>query len=93
MNEIGTQNRTILFVSHNVNSILTLCNKGILLNKGIVQTFEPIEQCVSRYIQSSPLSGMSWQGNTGDEHIRITRACLRDSPSNMSFFIKAKKHL
>src|ERR1700730_2171622 len=40
MNEIATQNRTVLFVSHNINSVLALCNKGILLEKGEVKAFE-----------------------------------------------------
>jgi lipopolysaccharide transport system ATP-binding protein len=91
MNEIGAQNRTILFVSHNVNSVLALCNKGVLLNKGEVQAFEPIEQCVSRYVRSCPISGLSWQGNLGDEHICVTQATLRAPESNVSFFYHGEK--
>lgn len=91
MNEIGAQNRTILFVSHNVNSVLSLCNKGLLLDKGEVQAFEPIEQCVSRYVRSCPVSGLSWQGNIGDEHMRIMRASIRSPSSNISFFYHGEK--
>ena len=91
MNEIGAQHRTILFVSHNVSSVLALCNKGILLEKGELQAFEPIEQCVSRYIRSCPVSRLSWSGNSGDEHIHITQVSLRPSPSNASFFYHGEK--
>lgn len=49
MNELGAQNRTIFFVSHNINSVLALCNKGILLEKGRVKCFEPIEQAISSF--------------------------------------------
>lgn len=91
MNEIGAQHRTILFVSHNVSSVLALCNKGILLDKGEVQAFEPIEQCVSRYIRGCPVSSMNWTGNIGDEHIRIMRASLRAPTSNVSFFYHGEK--
>lgn len=91
MNEIGAQKRTILFVSHNINSVLSLCNKGVLLDKGKVLAFEPIEQCVSRYVRSCPASGLKWQGNIGDEHMRITQASLRPPSSNSSFFYQGEK--
>lgn len=91
MNEIGAQNRTILFVSHNINSVLSLCNKGVLLDKGKVLAFEPIEQCVSRYVRSCPAAGMKWQGNLGDEHLLITQASLRPPSSNVSFFYQGEK--
>lgn len=82
MDEIGTRHRTILFVSHNVSNILALCHKGILLDKGEVRAFEPIEQCVNRYIRSNPISSLCWRGNIGDEHICISRASLRLPSSN-----------
>lgn len=91
MNEIGAQNRTILFVSHNVNSVLSLCNKGVLLDQGQVQSFEPIEQCVSRYMQSCPVSGLNWRGNVGDEHLQITGASIRCPSSNQCFFYHGEK--
>src|SRR5207253_367145 len=35
MNNVATQEgRTVLFVSHNMDAILRLCNKAILLDKG-----------------------------------------------------------
>ena len=34
MQNVGTEGRTVLFVSHNMAAIKTLCNRGILLNKG-----------------------------------------------------------
>ncbi len=91
MNEIGAQNRTILFVSHNINSVLALCNKGVLLEKGEVKAFESIEQCVSRYIRDCPISGLKWLGNIGDDHIRITQASLRAPSSTTSFFYHGDK--
>lgn len=91
MNEIGSQHRTILFVSHNINSVLSLCNKGVFLERGEVKAFEPITQCVSRYIQGCPTSTMRWTGNEGDEHIRITRASLSPPSSHASFFHHGEK--
>lgn len=91
MNEKGSQGRTILFVSHNIDSMLALCNKGILLEKGKIKAFESIEQCVSRYVRSCPVAGLEWQGDLGDEHIRIYQTSLRAPSSNMGFFYHHEK--
>lgn len=91
MNEMGAQNRTVLFVSHSIHSVLSLCNKGILLEKGVVKAYEPIEQCVSRYVRSCPIAGLLWRGKAGDEHIRITQTHLRSPASEMGFFCHDEK--
>ena len=38
MGEVSKSGRTVLFVSHNAESILTLCSKGILMNKGTIES-------------------------------------------------------
>ncbi len=91
MNEMGARGNTVLFVSHNINSVLSLCNKGILLEKGEIKAFESIEQCVSRYVRSCPTSGFKWQGNAGDDTIRIYQTALRASSSNMGFFYQGEQ--
>src|SRR5262249_45821229 len=59
--------------------------------RGEVKAFEPIEQCVSRYARSCPIAGLEWQGNVGDEHIRIYRASLRSPSSNIGFYYHNEK--
>jgi lipopolysaccharide transport system ATP-binding protein len=36
MSELATQNRTVLFVSHSMSSVLRLCNRAVLLDRGRV---------------------------------------------------------
>lgn len=91
MNEIGAQHRTILFVSHNISSVLSLCNKGVFLENGEVKAYEPIESCVSRYIRGCPVSGLSWKGVAGDEHIRIMETSLREPSTSEGFFYLSEK--
>ena len=91
MNEMGAQGSTVLFVSHSINSVLSLCNKGIYLEKGELRAFEPIEQCVSRYMRSCPVAGLEWQGTVGDDHVRIYQASLRAPSSDMGFFYHGEK--
>lgn len=44
------EGRTVLFVSHNMASIQTLCNKGILMKDGILVHQGAIEEVVSQYL-------------------------------------------
>ena len=43
------QGRTVLFVSHNMASIKSLCNHGVLLNNGSVECIGDVEDVVERY--------------------------------------------
>ena len=47
------EGRTVLFVSHNMASIKSLCKTGILLEKGSVSTTGYIDEVVRYYIKSS----------------------------------------
>jgi lipopolysaccharide transport system ATP-binding protein len=86
MNDMGNQGSTLLFVSHNIASVLSLCDKGILLENGELKAFDSIESCISRYAKSCPVAGFKWQGDTGDEHLRVYQASLRAPPSGKGFF-------
>lgn len=41
--------RTILFVSHNLKSMIDLCSTGVLLNNGCIQMHGLIQSCVEYY--------------------------------------------
>ncbi len=51
MEDVGQQGRTVLFVSHNMGSLLSLCKSGILLESGEIVTRGSIEQVVDFYLQ------------------------------------------
>ena len=44
------QGRTVLFVSHNMESVKNLCNNGILLKNGMIDYKGEINDVVSRYL-------------------------------------------
>lgn len=50
MEDITGQGRTILFVSHNMNSITSLCNKAIWLDKGRLMDAGDTPTIISRYL-------------------------------------------
>ena len=41
--------RTVLFVSHNMNSVKLLCNRGIVLNNGTIEYRGTADECVEFY--------------------------------------------
>lgn len=86
LNDLSSHGRTVIFVSHDIGSVLTLCNKGLFLEKGRIRDFGPIEQCVNEYMRSYRLQTLCWQGNEGDEHIRFYRAALQSATLNQEFF-------
>lgn len=53
MDAVAKQGRTVLLVSHNMASILSLCERVILLNGGRILDSGPAEEVVTRYLQSS----------------------------------------
>ena len=52
MQEVAKHGRTVLFVSHNMGAIRSLCNKGMYLEDGGVAQFGDVSECISRYFHA-----------------------------------------
>lgn len=50
MQEIGTQGRTILFVSHNMSAVRSICEQALIIEKGRVAAQGEIGATVDRYL-------------------------------------------
>ena len=50
MHEVSRGGRTVLFVSHNMGAIQTLCSRAIWLEKGAVSFDGDVNACVNRYL-------------------------------------------
>ena len=61
MEDVGQEGRTVLFVSHNMGSILSLCQTGILIEDGKIATSGSIEDVVDTYLTKnrSPTAGIA----------------------------------
>jgi lipopolysaccharide transport system ATP-binding protein len=59
MSDVRSGGRTILFVSHNMAAVRTLCTRGILLSNGAVAYMGDTERCIQEYenTMASPSSG------------------------------------
>lgn len=55
MQDVGKQGRTILFVSHNISAVKTLCNRAILFNEGRLVMDGSVPDVVSAYLGSDAI--------------------------------------
>ncbi len=70
MSDVSRQGRTILFVSHNMAAVNTLCSRCIILDRGAVEFSGPAPDATARYFgkfldsfDSTDLSGRPRKGN------------------------------
>lgn len=91
MGDVASAGRTVLFVSHNMQAIVTLCSRAILLNKGsVVMDGDPVEVS-EHYINygAEDLSEMHWnfENSPGSDAVRLklVRVCNNDEETIGSF--------
>ena len=53
----GKSNRTVLFVSHNIGAIRSICQRGILLKDGILIADDNVEKVVQLYLENETGDG------------------------------------
>lgn len=63
MNEASQQGRTVLFVSHNMAIMRSLCKRGIVLEQGKVVADGDISSCIESYFRSIGLLDSSYDEN------------------------------
>lgn len=54
MQDVGEEGRTVLFVSHNMQAVYNLCTKGVLLNKGCVESVGSPKEIIGKYLSAQP---------------------------------------
>ncbi len=91
MNDLGSSGRTIIYVSHDIDSVLALCNKGIVLNQGKLVASGEIGECVQHYLQYCFPVGNTWQGNLGDDHMRIYHFSMTQPQFNSQYYLPHEK--
>jgi lipopolysaccharide transport system ATP-binding protein len=52
MDDVAQAGRTVIFVSHNMGLLQSLCQRGIFLNQGTVDTDGTITEAVDAYLQT-----------------------------------------
>ena len=53
MDDVAKSGRTVLFVSHNMESIQRLCNKSILLENGLINKIGNTNSIIEKYLKGT----------------------------------------
>lgn len=56
MQDVAGEGRTVIFVSHNMGAIQSICQRAILLNKGVVEIDSSASQAITHYLQDGSIS-------------------------------------
>ena len=88
MQDVADSGRTVLFVSHMMGSVQSLCNKCLLLNKGTLQSYESTDKVIATYITSGRqnIAESVWDVSDapGDENVRLTAVRVKNSSGENS---------
>lgn len=58
MNEVARSGRTVVFVSHNLSSIESLCPQTVLMSRGRVERIGPTREVLARYLSKRGASAV-----------------------------------
>lgn len=90
------EGRTVLFVSHNIAAVSSLCSTGICLDKGRNRFIGPISECVAAYLGTGEI-GKESDASDRDLPVRILALDVtgcdgpsRQLPHNKPFFVEAR---
>ena len=90
MNEVSkSDGKTILFVSHNMGQVASLCNTGILLNKGRVEEQGSINSIINRYYNENSLNAtvlFNFEDNSLKElYVKSISICNQLNAATLNF--------
>jgi lipopolysaccharide transport system ATP-binding protein len=96
MEKVSKEGRTILFVSHNMSSITTLCDRAILLENGSIKEDGPSDLVIKKYLdsRSSKKSNIIWnepEKAPGDDILRLQSAKILSISGKISSEIDIKE--
>jgi lipopolysaccharide transport system ATP-binding protein len=85
MSEVAGEGRTVIFVSHNMPTVLRLCKSGLLLSNGQVVPQGDIQSVVNAYVrQGVEMAGERRFEPSADADFAFTAVRLRDCRNAIS---------
>ena len=79
------EGRTVLFVSHNMGAVQNLCNAGILLNQGRIETYGGIDTVINKYLEVNRIQMQKLadvKARKGNGKLKFTEGIVKDLKTN-----------
>lgn len=86
------EGRTVLFVSHNMDSINKLCNKGIYLNNGKIEYQGKIDNTINKYLINNYNNNSKKIYNKSIENITLLKAEILNSKNEIGNNLKVNEN-
>ena len=98
MSEVGSQGRTVLFVSHNMPAVLRLCTKCVWLESGKVQAIGTPHDVIQRYMEGlvdigSKRKWIDLDTAPGNEIIKLVSVSLVNEQDNLVSLVSVEDNL
>jgi lipopolysaccharide transport system ATP-binding protein len=98
MGDVVKEGRTVLFVSHNMASILSLCKSAMLLTNGKIAMRGNSDEVVSAYLSAAAHAGgqhiwLDSTGAPGDDDIRIRAIRILNSKGTASETVRVDEDM
>lgn len=87
MEEVGKEGRTVIFVSHSMPTVTSLCDRAILLESGRVAKMGLTSEVVMHYYtsgQASPASADFSEKYVGDSKVRLLKGEIKNSKGEVA---------
>lgn len=83
MNDVSKgQGKTVLFVSHNMDAVISLTDKALYLKNGLVQAYSDTPEIVSKYQSDRLLSNFIYKNAVGNEIAYIEKISIKTTGTN-----------
>ena len=98
ISEAAGGGRTVLFVSHNMGAVRSLCSRAIVIDRGKIIASAAATQAVEAYLElsSAHISSEWFWGNSempGDETVRVERVSLTKSNGKLTTEVPSDERL
>jgi len=93
MRNVAADGRTVLFVSHNMSAITTLCDRGLLLHNGGLVIMADVDSVVERcrlLTEAGEASGVRVAMPGAPLHVVQVRASIEPAPSGYSLTLEVQ---
>jgi len=92
MDDFTHQGRTVLFVSHNMGLVQSLCQRGILLNQGTKIIDGPITEAINSYLRALERAGAQRLEERNDRggrgEVRVIKVEISDGNNHPSSILR-----
>lgn len=80
MQDVGQEGRTVLFVSHNMGAIRSLCQRAICLHQGSVAIDDTVDAAIEYYLGNDSQGVSVYEAESVPEHPHFRRVVLYQEP-------------